>query len=162
MSEKLPLDSSNHPRTESLRLMIFKKIMEKLETKKNFVSGKETASHELTVIVEETLGLSLPSDYREFLDSYGFAMWFGHCICGIAPFNECNTLHYTGIARAGRLTCSEDGLVVLPYDGGGYYILVCSGQREGKVVLVGTDSNTVLEEWGSFTEFANYLLGVTP
>lgn len=139
-------------------------LMHQLEKKENFWSAKDGANKSRYEVLEEKLGVVLPSSYKSFVNTWGFAIWFGHRICGVAEFAECDAVNFTMKFRKACKRAPKDGLVIAPYEAGGYYFLYCEGSsRVGEVVLFEDRAlSKVAELWSSFEDFVKYLLKVTP
>lgn len=141
-------------------------VLKQLSQKENFRSAKGTITEDEIEIFATELGVSLPAGYSAFLLEWGHAVWFGHRICGIADRENYSAVAQTLRARAAdkkTASVAADAVVLMPYDGGGYYMLRCGEKDFGSVVLTETASGgDIVQKWDSFDSFAAYLLSVTP
>lgn len=144
-------------------------LIAELSTRRNFFCDPSGVSEERILLLEKTLTVSLPPSYRSFLQACGFAMWFGHRICGISKLKECDVEYQTMKARQVELPdpsfrrVPDEGVVVEPYAGGGWYFLFSrNAQRSGEVALYSHDAlGHEVQAWPSFEEFLSYKISVS-
>jgi hypothetical protein len=144
-------------------------LIKELRMKRNFFSDPAGAAEEKVAEIETYLNVSLPNSYRNFVRQCGFAMWFGHRLCGVSSHRECDVTFQTTKARQVDLPDSrfrkvpEKGVVIEPYGGGGWYFLFSKdSDRPGQVALFTHDAlGHEVESWESFEDFVRYKLSVS-
>jgi len=144
-------------------------LVEELRSRRNFFCNPDGADEEAIKRIEEGLSVVLPDSYRRFVRLCGFAMWFGHRLCGVSALKECDVSFQTTKAREFQVPDSsfqrvpQDGLVIEPYGGGGWYFLFSMDSgRSGQVALFthGALGHEV-QSWNSFEDFVRYKLSVS-
>ncbi|WP_018693036.1 SMI1/KNR4 family protein [Algicola sagamiensis] len=125
--------------------------------------------------VEKVLNVQLPMDYKYFLSKYGYILWFGEYVVGTSDpedlfAEDVDVIRRTQYYRAfydedqRYQSVPENGVVVSPYDGGGYYLLYTEGtENAGKVGLFLTENwGKEVQRFHSFADFVSFLLNGTP
>jgi hypothetical protein len=148
---------------------MIKGLIEELHSKRNFFCDPEGADDTAINGIEKQLGVALPKSYREFIRQCGFAMWFGHRLCGVSAHKECDVVFQTMKARQVELPDSsfrrvpEDGVVIEPYGGGGWFFLFSEeSSRSGQVALFTHEAlGQAVEHWNSFEDFVRHKLSVS-
>jgi len=120
--------------------------------------------------LESAVGGPLHPLYKQFLEKYGSAIWFGGALFGIGSgpfpdFAELDALKSTHAerkqrSRSGFPLLPEEGCVIEKYAGGGVYWLFPEDSfRSGEVVLFEDDQMGIeVEKWPSFEAFLKYRL----
>lgn len=118
------------------------------------------ASEDEIQIVESTLGVPLPTEYRDFLRRVGFAEWLGNEIFGVSQDREHDVIHKTNYARQEDLPpdflpIPLDAVVIGRYGGGGWYILHgMQSSHPGTVDLILDETfNEPDQSWPNFVTF---------
>jgi len=117
-------------------------ILQTLRRREGYADSSRPISQQEIALVESSLVVILPADYKQFLAQRGYVEWFGHVIFGIAPDPENSVVENTIAAREAELPpdfigIPEKAIVVKEYGGGGSYILhAADAQRAGLVSLV--------------------------
>jgi len=147
--------------------MVIQKLMNEASKKKNFMTRKGGALDEEIIALETHYKITLPDDYKEFLQKFGFALWFGDYICGLVEENtkfgktlnvyrKTDYYHDFYDNAPEYQSVSNKGLIVNKYDGGGYYFLFSKeSERAGEVGLFLTE--TFGQEDSTFASFTDYL-----
>ncbi|CAN5212690.1 hypothetical protein BH11PLA2_BH11PLA2_02290 [soil metagenome] len=123
--------------------------------------------------LQSEMGLTFPEDYLSFLIKYGFALFDGAIIFGIAPVVgiekksfDFSVSRQTQSAKdekpddLGFIHAVKDGAVVGTDDSGGYYILFAtSSAHSGKVSHIKHDSQWLeVDSWPSFTHYLKHCI----
>ena len=141
-------------------------LFEEIKKQENFTCGNGATKEEIDDF-EKRLGITLPVSYKTFLETFGFALWFGHSIFGLSKDEEENALIHTLEAREDKLLEDArplplEAVILESYGGGGYYFLYCHpSPRAGEVILIMDETfwNEV-ESWQTFEDFIVYLLDI--
>lgn len=131
-------------------------------------------NHELESL-ETIIGQSLSGDYRYFLKKYGFALWFGGSIPGLADHKSDDYDEEDDVLETHRYykelynkddyqPVQTDGLAINSYSGGGYYFLFSeSSPRAGQVGLFLTETyGQEVSKFRSFTDYLSFLVTDSP
>ena len=122
--------------------------------------------------IEEELRVSLPSQFAEFLERFGYAGWFGNEILGIRPIDRVTGRRSTVTSDCVSKTKEEKDVsnplgtarlppehVVIATDGaGGNYVLFAAGSPyEGEVHYYNfEDKAEPIQVWKTFQDYLEY------
>lgn len=143
-------------------------MLDSLAQLENFTHG-EAATDEALTEFEEFFGGPLPALYREFLQKYGCAVWFGAQLYGTgAGLPRFDAVAATNAARESYIESSfkplpEKGCVVTRYDGGGWYWLFPEGNEFPNAVQLFETSQfgSAVESWTTFEEYLKYWISIS-
>ena len=150
-------------------------IMDKAAEKENFTSRQGGAEEFEIKELEDSFNITLPEDYKFYLLTYGYTVWFGEIICGFvdkgAMFEE--DADVIPITKYYRKLYNDDknysfvpseGVVIGSYDGGGYYFLFSQeSERAGEVGLFLTETyGQEVSKFKSFTDYLSFLVTGSP
>ena len=143
-------------------------IISRMEkTLDDFEIGKGTTSKEIMKI-ESKFQITLPSDYKYFLEKYGYAAWSGTCILGVCDDPDDDEYfsmpYFTKTDRERThpdyfMPRPKNTIVIGPYGGGGRFFMYCSNDSSnGKIELLLTEleGRADSKKWKSFTEFLDH------
>lgn len=144
--------------------MSIDKIIARLKSKLDDFETGIGASIEEIEAIEREFDIEIPTDYKYFLQTYGYATWDGTDILGICHDDELEEYfsmpYFTRADRAKSFpehfaSRPKDTIVIGPYGGGGRFFLHCSPENSGKVMLLLTElgGRPDTKTWDSFSDF---------
>lgn len=150
-------------------------LLNEVEKLKNFTYRHGGASVSEINSLEKLFNITLPEDYRKFLEMYGYGVWFGDGINGLTDKGsifeedssvEVNTKYYHDLYDNDPKfkAVPKQGVVINRYSGGGYYFLFSKeSSRSGEVGLFLTETwGKEVEKFNSFTDYLSYLVKGEP
>jgi hypothetical protein len=135
-------------------------VLAELKKLEDYSDRQGGATEEEIKAVETSLGVHLPSEYRDFLRLVGYADWFGNEIFGIRHEQACDVIYKTNYARQEELPpdflpIPQYVVVIGRYGGGGWHILHgMESATPGRVDLILDETfNEPDQSWPSFISF---------
>lgn len=134
-------------------------ILKEMELKEGYVCGEPQSEKEIQNL-EFKLNIKFPSEYRFFLQKYGYMSWFGGEIYGPSSDEYCDLLTRNNEVNEGKFpkdfrALPNDAFVFQGYLGGGYYMIFGeNSDRAGEVGLFLHEIyNNEVQTWESFGAF---------
>ena len=140
----------------------------------NYTQRGDVSRNEISEL-EIHLKVTLPADYKYFLQEYGYCFWFGGVVCGLVGENKryeklCSVIkknsYYRELYTEGSLysPVPDNGLVIGKWGGGGYYFLFSQeSERAGEVGLFLTETyGQEVSKFKSFTDYLSFLVTGSP